>query len=48
MVMSLAAELPAPSASAESQIRNLVAAQAAAWNSGDGAAYAKAVTGAAP
>ena len=41
MVVSLSAEPPAQSGSPESLIRNLVAAQAAAWNAGDGAAYAK-------
>ena len=41
MVLSVSAEPPAQSAPAEAQIRNIVAAQAAAWNRGDGAAYAK-------
>ena len=41
MVVSLSARPPAQSVSAESQIRSIVAAQAAAWNAGDGAAYAK-------
>ena len=41
MVVSLSACSPAQSGSAEAQIRNIVAAQAVAWNAGNGAAYAK-------
>ena len=40
MVLSLSARPPAQSAAAEAQIRNIVARQAAAWNRGDGPAYA--------
>ena len=41
MVVSLSAQPPAQSSSAEAQIRNIVAAQAVAWNAGNGPAYAK-------
>jgi len=41
IVVSLSARPPAQSGSAEARIRNIVAAQAVAWNAGNGAAYAK-------